>query len=184
MRIYITFFLLGLALISIQAHPLLPFTYNGIRPDLVLPLVLYMGTLTGVDLCGSALVLTLLGYTFAVFSGSPLGLYSLIYLLLFLPVRFLKRFFVMQKISLLVLLTAISCFFEGLVITLLFYIFHENADLWSSNRTIFWGHLLYTVMLSPVVLIVLHYIYNTLLQNNWVRLMRRLVFPYTFRGAK
>jgi cell shape-determining protein MreD len=142
-----------------------------------------MGSRAAVDLCGGAVVALLVGYALSVFSGSPIGLYSFIYVLLFLSVRFLKTFFVLQKISLLVLLVAVSCVVEWVCVVLLLYIFHKISLSAVSFKAILLWQTFYTTLLAPVLLLVFQYIYNTTLQGSWVHLVRRLVLPHNDWGG-
>jgi len=93
MRLYTISVLLGVLLLGIQAHPFLPFAQQGIRPDLVFILVLYLGTRTEIARGPGALLATLLGYFCGAFSGGPLGLYAFIYLFFFVAVDLLKNVF-------------------------------------------------------------------------------------------
>jgi cell shape-determining protein MreD len=177
MKIYVIFSLLGLALISVQSHPFFPFSYDGVRLDLVLPLVVYMGTLAGIDLCAGALVVAITGYMVSVFSGSPVGLYSLIYLIIFLLVRFLKSFFVLQKLSLLVAVVAIGCVFEGSLIVSLLYVFYKSSITPVLFRNILLWQMFYTSLLAVLVLLVLQYVYTITLRGAWTAVFRQQVLP-------
>ena len=77
MGVYAFFVLTGFVLCCLQAHPLLPFAYAGIRPDLVLILVVYFSAIPYIDICLGALVVSVLGYVLAVLSGAPFGLICL-----------------------------------------------------------------------------------------------------------
>lgn len=148
--------MLGLSLLFVQSHPLLPFGKSGIRPDLVLILVSYLGTRYGPG--KGALVVFLLGNCFTAVSGSPAGLYPFIYLTIFLFILFLKRFFIFQDLQVLVILVVMSCFIEGLIILLFFYLLDDRSVFLISFHTIFIAQLIYTLALSPFVFFIIKFI--------------------------
>jgi rod shape-determining protein MreD len=140
-------FMIGLFLLFIQSHPLLPFGKGGIRPDLILILVTYIGTQSE-DEKGAILVF-LLGCCFAVVSGSPAGLYPFIYLSVFILVRYLKRFFIFKNLQILLMLLIICCCIEGIILLVTYTVSHIFSLLFnlflSLNLFILWSyHLLFS----------------------------------------
>jgi cell shape-determining protein MreD len=172
MRLYILYVLLGVALLGIQAHPLLPFAQQGIRPDLVLILVLYLGTRPELELGAGAVLVSLLGYFCAVFSGGPFGLYAFVYLFFFVSIDLLKTVFDLRSIYFQILLVVFGSFLEGVLVFLLCWVFHNSPHLLVTVKTILPKQLAFTVAVAPVVLLVLNYIIDCVSQNTPINLFR------------
>jgi rod shape-determining protein MreD len=155
MGVYAFFILIGLALCCLQAHPWLPFAHAGIRPDLVLILVVYFSALSSVDICLGALLVSALGYMLAALSGAPFGLYAVTFLAIFVFIQALKRAIDLQLLALLALLVALcSLIKEGLALALL-WIFSSSTYSYAAAQTVFLSQLLFTLALAPFVLLAL-----------------------------
>ena len=71
-------------LLLLQTHPFLPYGRTGIRPDCLLALVIYVA-LNGSKSRGIVLCF-FLGYGVELVSGAPGGLYSIIYVSVFISI--------------------------------------------------------------------------------------------------
>jgi rod shape-determining protein MreD len=87
----ISFFIAGLLLLVLQAHPFLPLAGQGIRPDFLLIFTIYVGIYFSTT--EGALMCFLLGYCAETLSGAPCGLYQLLYFCVFASIKPLKRVF-------------------------------------------------------------------------------------------
>ena len=172
MRLYLLYVLLGVALLGIQAHPLLPFAQQGIRPDLVLILVLYLGTRPEIERGAGAVLVSLLGYFCAAFSGGPFGLYAFVYLFFFVSIGLLKNVFDLHSIYLQILLVVFCSILEGGLVFMLCWVFHNNPQLLVTFKNILPKQLAFTVAVAPVVLLFLQYITNCWSPNNAINLFR------------
>lgn len=176
--------LVGFVLLFIQSHPLLPYAKSGLRPDLVLVLVTYLGAHPGIKPIGGSVVVSILGYGVAVFSGSPLGLYSFIYLVLFLFVRLLRTLFVLQQISVLTFLVTISGMLEGGLVFLAFWTFHYSSGFFSMFNRVFIGQLFFTVVFAPFIIAALQRFENVIEKNKNLNLFALLGISVPLRKAK
>lgn len=165
MRLYTLFVLLGVLLLGIQAHPFLPFAQQGIRPDLVFILVLYLGTRPEIARGAGALLATLLGYFCGAFSGGPLGLYAFVYLFFFVAVDLLKNVFDLYSIYLQLLLVVVCSLLEGVLVFLLCWGFPGHSQMFETFKNILPKQLALTIAVAPGVLLFLRYTTNCLSQN-------------------
>jgi rod shape-determining protein MreD len=172
MRLYLLYVLLGVALLGIQAHPLLPFARQGIRPDLVLILVLYLGTRPELELGAGAVLVSLLGYFCSVFSGGPFGLYAFVYLFFFVSIDLLKNVFDLRSIYFQILLVVFGSILEGGLVFMLCWLFDKNPHLLASFKNILPKQLAFTVAVAPVVLLFLNYVIECVSQNTPINLFR------------
>jgi rod shape-determining protein MreD len=172
MRLYLLYVLLGVALLGIQAHPLLPFAQQGIRPDLVLILVLYLGTRPELELGAGAVLVSLLGYFCSVFSGGPFGLYAFVYLFFFVSIDLLKNVFDLRSIYFQILLVVFGSILEGGLVFMLCWLFDKNPHLLASFKNILPKQLAFTVAVAPVVLLFLNYVIECVSQNTPINLFR------------
>ena len=166
MRLYTLSFLLGVLLLGIQAHPFLPFAQQGIRPDLVFILVLYLGTRPEIARGTGALLAALLGFFCGAFSGGPLGLYAFVYLFFFVAVDLLKNVFDLYSIYLQMLLVVVCSLLEGILVFVLCWGFLGHSQMFESFKNILPKQLALTVAVAPGVLLFLHYITSCLSQNS------------------
>ncbi len=82
---------LTICLLFIQSNALLPLGNQGIRPDLLLFLVLNAAVTLPLVPC--ACIVFIIGYAFEALSGSPAGLFISSYLLIFATITLLRRFY-------------------------------------------------------------------------------------------
>ncbi|MCX5903059.1 MAG: hypothetical protein NTV89_06200 [Proteobacteria bacterium] len=183
MRLYLLYVLLGVVFLGVQAHPLLPFAQQGIRPDLVFILVLYLGTRPEIERGSGAVLVSLLGYFCAVFSGGPFGLYAFVYLFFFVSIGLLKTVFVLRSIYLQLLLVVLGSILEGCLLFILCWAFHNNPHMLASFKNIFPKQLAFTVAVAPVILLFLQYITNCWSQNNAINLFRVFSQPSSVKTA-
>jgi rod shape-determining protein MreD len=155
MGVYAYFMLIGLVLCCLQAHPWLPFAHAGIRPDLVLILVVYFSALSYIDICLGALLVSALGYVLAVLSGAPFGLYAVSFLVVFVFMQALKRVIDLQLLALLALLVALCSLIKEVLALTLLWIFSSNTHSYAAGQTVFLSQLLVTLAVAPFVLLAL-----------------------------
>jgi rod shape-determining protein MreD len=155
MGVYAYFMLTGLVLCCLQAHPWLPFAHAGIRPDLVLILVVYFSALSYIDICLGALLVSALGYVLAVLSGAPFGLYAVTFLAVFVFMQALKRVIELQLLALLALLVALCSLIKEVLALTLLWIFSGNTYSYAAGQTVFLSQLLFTLAVAPFVLLAL-----------------------------
>lgn len=165
MRLYTLAVLLGVLLLGIQVHPFLPFAQQGIRPDLVFILVLYLGTRPEIARGAGALLATLLGYFCGAFSGGPLGLYAFVYLFFFVAVDRLKNVFELYSIYFQMLLVVVCSLLEGVLVFVLCWGFPGQWQMFETLKNILPKQLALTVAVAPGVLLFLRYITSCLSQN-------------------
>jgi rod shape-determining protein MreD len=178
MQLYALAVLLGLFLLGIQVHPCLPFAQQGIRPDLVFILVLYLGTRPEIARAAGALLVTLLGYLCGAFSGGPLGLYAFVYLCFFVAVDLLKNVFDLYSIYLQILLVVVCSLLQGVLVFLLCWGFAGYSPVFEILKNILPKQLALTVAVAPVVLLFLRYMTGCLLQTTAASF-----FSFFFRPA-
>jgi cell shape-determining protein MreD len=172
MSLYSLYILVGLVLLGIQAHPLLPFAQQGIRPELVLVLVVYLGTRPEVARVSGALLASLLGYFCAAFSSGPFGLQACLYLAFFVCIDLLKNVFDLQSIYFQMLLVVVCTLLEGVLTFLLCWGFHGYPLVLEPFKTILPKQLALTAAVAPGTLLLLHYMTNRLAQNNSIPILR------------
>lgn len=172
MSLYSLYVFIGLVLLDIQAHPFLPFAQQGIRPDLVLVLVVYLGTRPEISRVSGALLASLLGYLCAAFSSGPFGLQAFLYLVFFVCVDLLKNVFDLQSVYFQMLLVLICSLLEGMLIFLLCWGFHGYPLVLEPLKNILPKQLALTAAVAPVILLLLNYMTNRLTQNNTITLFR------------
>jgi cell shape-determining protein MreD len=170
MRLYLLYILLGGGLLAIQAHPLLPFAQQGIRPDLLLVLVIYLGTRPEIERWAGALLVSLLGYLTAAFSGSPVGLYAFIYLFFFVSISLLQNILDLYSVYLQVLLVVICGILEGALFFILCWGFYNNPHILGTVKGTLPKQLAFTVAVAPVLLVVLNYVTARVSENKALNL--------------
>ena len=90
-KTYSLYVSIAFCLLFIQTNPLLPLGNHGIRPDLLLFLVLNAAVTLSIVHC--ACIILIIGYAFDAVSGSPVGLFISTYLLIFGTISLLRRFY-------------------------------------------------------------------------------------------
>ena len=172
MGVYVFFILTGLFFCCLQAHPLLPFAYAGIRPDLVLILVVYFSARAYINFCMGALVVSGLGYVLAALSGAPFGLYAFTFLAIFVFMQALKRVIDLELLSLLSLLVALCSLIKDSLMFILFGIFDSTAYSFTAAQNIFLSQLLFTLAVAPFVLLALQKTYGYFAERNNITLFK------------
>jgi rod shape-determining protein MreD len=165
MQLYTLSFLLGVFLLGIQVHPFLPFAQQGIRPDLVLILVLYLGTRPEIARGAGALLAALLGYFCGAFSGGPLGLYAFVYLFFFVAVDLLKNVFDLYSIYIQLLVVVVCSLLEGILVFVLCWGFPGQPQMLETFKNILPKQVALTVAVAPGVLLFLRCMTRCLAQN-------------------
>ena len=84
---YAAYVLLGYALLIVQAAVGVLVPFNDWAPNLLLPLVIYLGVANDVQVVRGAALSFLLGYLLDVFCGSPMGLSTFVMVASFLIAR-------------------------------------------------------------------------------------------------
>ena len=88
---YVQYICITAGLLFIQTTSVLPLGYQGIRPDLLLFIVLNAAVTLPAVHC--ACIIFMIGYGCEALSGSPTGLFISTYLLVFAAIKLLCRFF-------------------------------------------------------------------------------------------
>jgi rod shape-determining protein MreD len=138
-------FFTGLLLLFFQIHPLLPFCKIGCRPDFLLILVLFIGI--NYTILKGAFCCFLLGCFIDVFSGATTGLYSTIYLSIFIVIKFLQKFLVFDSAATLFFGFIVGVFFKSVIMFTSFYLVFEYNLF--SLRNYFLMETIYTFLLFP-----------------------------------
>ena len=149
-------FVSAAVLLFFQVHALMPLGKSGVRPDLLLCFVMYIGVTFSP--CRGGIICFLTGYSLELFSGANSGLYIVLYLTVYLSIKALKKVFNFDTIPEQFLLL-IGC--SALKVLVLFFasvfIYEYSSAL--DTRTII-GEALYTAVLFPVVFPLLCSIYK------------------------
>jgi len=120
---YLQYICITACLLFIQTTSVLPLGYQGIRPDLLLFIVLNAAVTLPAMHC--ACIIFMIGYGCEALSGSPTGLFISTYLLVFSAIKLLCRFFNFNTlIELFGLLLACLCV-KYLVICFFLYFIYE-----------------------------------------------------------
>ena len=138
-------------LLFIQTHPYLPFGRGGIRPDLFFVLAVYVGVSSNI-LTGS-FICFFLGYGIEIFSGTNTGLYSTIYLSVFLVIKILLKYFSFDGLIKLIFLLFVCFLIKFVIVFFSFYFIYEYD--YSVFKKIFLLETFYTLILSPFVFMLL-----------------------------
>jgi cell shape-determining protein MreD len=147
LKIYGLYICITFCLLFVQSNAMLPLGNHGIRPDLLLFLVLWASITVPVVHC--ACIIVIIGYVFESLSGSPSGLFISTYLLVFGTISLLRRFFdfntLVEQFSLLLVCLIVKylllCFFLCFI-----YEYHYDYML----QTIF-RETLFTVLFFPLI---------------------------------
>lgn len=122
-KCYLQYICITAGLLFIQTTSVLPLGYHGIRPDLLLFIVLNAAVTLPAVHC--ACIVFMIGYGCEALSGSPTGLFISTYLLVFSAIQLLCRFFNFNTlIELFGLLLACLCV-KYLVICFFLYFIYE-----------------------------------------------------------
>ena len=150
------FFFTGFVLLFFQVHPYIPSGKNGIRPEILLGFVIYLGI--NCPIYKSALACFVLGYFFDVLSGANTGLYSVIYLNVLIVIKILQRVFNFETKTELFLLFLVCLSVKFIVIFLSFFLVYEY-NVFVLKRS-FFVETIYSLFLIPVVFSLTHKIFN------------------------
>jgi len=123
------FLLIGWFFLFLQAGPVARSLPDGLKPDLLLLLVVFLG-LRESPVRGAVLAL-LLGYLMDVFAAVTLGLNGLVMLILFLAVRTTADRVNTESPMLMVLMAGVGTLFAGLVQAFLLGYFAGQEGLWT-----------------------------------------------------
>jgi rod shape-determining protein MreD len=102
-------------------------------PNLVLPLVIYLGVTHEVHVVRGAVIAFVLGYLLDAFCGSPMGLHTFILVATFIVARFAGLRFLMRGVFFQAALTFIVALLDGGTILALRAIFEKSAS-WSAEN--------------------------------------------------
>lgn len=116
-----------LLLLFFQVHTYLPFGRSGIRPDLIMIFVMYAGV--AFPLCRGALVSCACGYALELLSGATPGLYFVLYLVLVLMIKALKKYFNFDSFGELLLLLIVCIGVKQLLLLFAFYFIYEYSSI-------------------------------------------------------
>jgi rod shape-determining protein MreD len=147
--------LTGIILLFFQVHPLLPMGRSGIRPDVLLIYVMFIGI--NYNIYKGSIFCFFLGYSFEIFSGVNSGLISLIYLSVFIVIKLLQKFLNFDTIFELLLLFLICFFVKFIIVFFSFYIFYEYSFVILIK--LFLKEIIYTLSLYPLVFFLIKKIY-------------------------
>ncbi len=151
------FFVTGFVLLFFQVHPYIPSGKNGIRPEILLGFVIYIGI--NYPLYKGALACFVLGYCFDVVSGANSGLYSVIYLNILIIIKFLQKFFNFETKTELFFLFFVCLLVKIILIFLSFFLVYEyNVFVFKRSFLI---ETLYSLLLFPVVFSGIQKIFNS-----------------------
>ncbi len=147
LKIYGLYICITLCLLFVQANAMLPLGNHGIRPDLLLFLVLWASITVPAVHC--ACIILIIGYVLESLSGSPSGLFISTYLLIFGAISLLRRFFdfntLVELFGLLLICLIVKylllCFF-------LYFIYEYHYDY--VLQTVF-RETLFTVVFFPLI---------------------------------
>ena len=152
-----TVFILFLCLLfMLQISPLLPLADDGIRPDIILILTVFLGI--QLPLCSGALAVFTLSCLMEAFSGVNTGLYPLIYMCVFMGIRSLKKLFDFSTSLNLFLLTAFSLIVKFIILLFCFNFIYEYKHF--ALRELFLKESAYTLLVLPVVFSLLSPMYK------------------------
>lgn len=147
------FLAMGLILLIAQAnlHRLVGrIPLSGIQPNLILPLIVFMGVHEYSVLRGAALAFVL-GYAFDLFAGAPVGLFTFVSVSIFVLSRALGVRLAAQTILTQLALAFAFAVFEGVTILTLLTIFGRDPYGPSALVSIVVPHALATAAISPAV---------------------------------
>jgi len=143
----------GLALLLLQSNlfRILGFLHvPGLVPSLVLPLILFMGV-HEYSLARGAGVAFVLGYTTDLVGIAPIGLYTFIYVALFLLARIAGVRLAAQTTMMQVLLAVAFTLVESIMVLVLLAIFGRDAYVPRALYPLALPHVLATGAMAPIV---------------------------------
>ena len=152
----LTFLITGFVLLLLQAHPFLPFGKGGIRPDLLLIFVIYIGIYNNNN--KGALFCFLFGCFLEVLSSEQTGLYQTIYLSVFIIINILKKYFIFNSIIKYIILLLVCFFVKFIIIVFLFYYIFEQKNLIFNQP--FFKENLFSFILFPFVFICIRKLFH------------------------
>jgi len=143
----LSFWLTAFVLLFCQVHPFLAFGKQGIRPDLVFILIVFIGIKKSP--CRGAMVCFLLGYCVEVLSGANSGLYISVYISAFTAIKVLERIFNFSTLAEFFLLLLV-CFCLKLLVFYFSFVFVYEYKL-AVFRTPFFAETFLTLALFPIL---------------------------------
>ena len=150
------FFLTGLVLLFLQAHPLLPFGKHGTRPDLILMFVIYAGL--NCTFSKGAFTSFFFGYCVGILSGANCGLYLIIYLNVFVGIKILQKYFNFDAIIKLFFLLLVCLSVKFIILHFSFYFIYEY-EFFVLKKTLL-KETVFTLLLFPFVFFLIDKICN------------------------
>lgn len=140
----ITFFLLGILLLTLQTSLLISLPEWLGRPDPLFVLIVFVAA--RLELVHGAIVLLLLGLVMDIFSGVFLGLYPIVYLLLFFGLQSLSKRLIIQEVAHQIPLV-LTCylFVNSLLFIIATLLAPENDLVWN------WKKILLQMLLLAVI---------------------------------
>lgn len=146
LKSYLQYIGITACLLFIQTTSVLPFGNQGIRPDLLLFIVLNAAVTLPPVHC--ACIIFMIGYACEALSGSPTGLFISTYLLVFAAIKLLCRFFNFNTlIELFGLLLACLCVKYLVICFFLYFVYEYHYD--SMLQTVF-GETFFTIIVFPL----------------------------------
>lgn len=144
---YVQYICITACLLFIQTTSMLPLSYQGMRPDLLLFIVLNAAVTLPTVHC--ACIVFMIGYGFEAFSGAPTGLFISTYLLVFAAIKLLCRFFNFNTLielfglllACLVVKYLVLCFF-------LYFIYEYHYDYMLQNV---FRETFFTIIIFPLI---------------------------------
>lgn len=122
----------------------------GITPNLLLPMVVFMGVHEYSIARGAALAF-LLGYLFDLFSGAPVGLFTFVTVTTFVVAHFAGVRLSAQTLLTKIALAFVFTLLEGVLVVILTAIFGADAARTRSLAVLVAPHAASTALLSPLV---------------------------------
>jgi rod shape-determining protein MreD len=160
---------LGFLLLVFQAALSTLIPIYAFAPNLVLPVVIYLGVTHEVHVVRGAVLAFILGYLLDAFCGSPMGLHTFILVATFIVARFAGLRFLMRGVFFQAALTFVVALLDGGTILALRAIFEKssawNADSVESTALTLLIPALSTALVAPVLFAVVRKIEGALVRR-------------------
>ena len=144
---FLLILLFGVLSLLLQAHPFFPFSGTGIRPDLLFCIVVFTGVNS--SLYRGAVLCFLFGYLIDILSGANSGLYTVIYLNVFILIKILQNFFCFETLPELVFLFVLFVVLKFIILYFFFYYISEYSPFVLEKNLIL--ETLYTLLFFPFI---------------------------------
>lgn len=147
--------LFGFLLLVLQSALATVTSVLAYAPNLLLPIIIYLGVSANVSLVRGSLICFLLGYLYDAFCGSPMGLQTLVTVASFMAARGAGLRLFPQGPAFQILLTALMAILSGGTILALRAIFERPGPFTTpdaaQNLSLMLRYALSTALLSPLV---------------------------------